>query len=181
MQQKNPTSHWTCRLCLIFVSFWLCISAEAGGFEPPVQLPVRQFSKLLVSATHPHFLMDSAKIGCKYTSLFSTCQRKKWFWHEYFNAHLFQSLFLLVNAKLSGIFAPRKAVNKRVYEILFQDKQGKDGKWKKKEERHKESALDHRHSFLACRFSRCICLPTYFPALFIRGNRVHPYISRDRL
>ena len=31
------------------------IEAEAGGFEPPVQLPVRQFSKLVVSATHPHF------------------------------------------------------------------------------------------------------------------------------
>ena len=30
--------------------------AEAGGFEPPVQSPVRQFSKLLVSATHPNFL-----------------------------------------------------------------------------------------------------------------------------
>lgn len=28
-------------------------SAEGGGFEPPEQLPVRQFSKLLVSATHP--------------------------------------------------------------------------------------------------------------------------------
>ena len=27
--------------------------AEKGGFEPPVQLPVRQFSKLLVSATSP--------------------------------------------------------------------------------------------------------------------------------
>ena len=37
------------------------LSAEAGGFEPPVQLPVRQFSKLLVSATHPHFLMDLLK------------------------------------------------------------------------------------------------------------------------
>ena len=30
--------------------------AEAGGFEPPERLPVRQFSKLLVSATHPNFL-----------------------------------------------------------------------------------------------------------------------------
>ena len=30
--------------------------AEAGGFEPPVRLPARQFSKLLVSATHPNFL-----------------------------------------------------------------------------------------------------------------------------
>ena len=52
-------------------------SAEAGGFEPPVQLPVRQFSKLVVSATHPHFQCGYLnEIGCKYTSLFSTCQRK---------------------------------------------------------------------------------------------------------
>ena len=35
-------------------SFFLL--AEAGGFEPPVRLPVRQFSKLVVSATHPNFL-----------------------------------------------------------------------------------------------------------------------------
>ena len=27
--------------------------AEGEGFEPSVQLPVRQFSKLVVSATHP--------------------------------------------------------------------------------------------------------------------------------
>ena len=27
--------------------------AVRGGFEPPVRLPVRQFSKLVVSATHP--------------------------------------------------------------------------------------------------------------------------------
>ena len=27
--------------------------AERGGFEPPVPLRVRQFSKLVVSATHP--------------------------------------------------------------------------------------------------------------------------------
>ena len=31
--------------------------AEEGGFEPPVPLRVRQFSKLLVSATHPSFLL----------------------------------------------------------------------------------------------------------------------------
>jgi hypothetical protein len=35
------------------------VSAEAGGFEPPVRLLVRQFSKLLVSATHPNFRMKS--------------------------------------------------------------------------------------------------------------------------
>ena len=74
--QTRPTNSMTCRPCLIFVAFWLCISAEAGGFEPPVQLPVRQFSKLLVSATHPHFLVDFREIGCKYTCLFLTCQRK---------------------------------------------------------------------------------------------------------
>ncbi len=27
--------------------------AVRGGFEPPEQFPVRQFSKLVVSATHP--------------------------------------------------------------------------------------------------------------------------------
>lgn len=53
------------------------VFAEAGGFEPPVQLPVRQFSKLVVSATHPHFLGFSDEIGCKYTRLFSTCQKKR--------------------------------------------------------------------------------------------------------
>ncbi len=38
------------------------LSAEAGGFEPPVPLRVRQFSKLVVSATHPHFLVCSVLI-----------------------------------------------------------------------------------------------------------------------
>lgn len=31
------------------------LEAEATRFELVVRLPVRQFSKLLVSATHPHF------------------------------------------------------------------------------------------------------------------------------
>ena len=41
--------------------------AEAGGFEPPERLPVRQFSKLLVSATHPNFLIVgySSELRCK--------------------------------------------------------------------------------------------------------------------
>ena len=37
--------------------------AEAGGFEPPVRLPVRQFSKLVVSATHPNFLLFRSVIS----------------------------------------------------------------------------------------------------------------------
>ena len=39
-----------CRFALILFSV-----VEEGGFEPPVRLHVRQFSKLLVSATHPSF------------------------------------------------------------------------------------------------------------------------------
>ena len=35
------------------------LTAEATRFELVVRLPVRQFSKLLVSATHPHFLVAS--------------------------------------------------------------------------------------------------------------------------
>ena len=37
--------------------------AVRGGFEPPEPLRVRQFSKLLVSATHPPHREWSAKIG----------------------------------------------------------------------------------------------------------------------
>ena len=40
-----------CSVLLIISSL-----AEGGGFEPPVRKPVRQFSKLVVSATHPSFL-----------------------------------------------------------------------------------------------------------------------------
>ena len=39
--------------------------AEGGGFEPPVRLPVRQFSKLLVSATHPSFPILEKRIATK--------------------------------------------------------------------------------------------------------------------
>ena len=35
---------------------FFCCCAVRGGFEPPVRLPVRQFSKLVVSATHPSHL-----------------------------------------------------------------------------------------------------------------------------
>ncbi len=53
------------------LDIWIVVrtSAEAGGFEPPVRLPARQFSKLLVSATHPNFLS-----GCR--STISKCECK---------------------------------------------------------------------------------------------------------
>ena len=39
-KNKNPPDRIVGRVCFVF--------AERGGFEPPVQLPIRQFSKLLV-------------------------------------------------------------------------------------------------------------------------------------
>ena len=51
------------------------LGAEAGGFEPPVRLPVRQFSKLLVSATHPHFLLGFA--GTKVLLLFDLANSRR--------------------------------------------------------------------------------------------------------
>ena len=41
---------------------FLCVEGE--GFEPSVQLPVRQFSKLLVSATHPPLQRCSELLLC---------------------------------------------------------------------------------------------------------------------
>ena len=38
--------------------------AEGGGFEPPVPIRVRQFSKLVVSATHPNFLEPAFSLKC---------------------------------------------------------------------------------------------------------------------
>ncbi len=43
--------------------------AERGGFEPPERLPLRQFSKLLVSATHPS-LQSLAELSGKNTIFF---------------------------------------------------------------------------------------------------------------
>ena len=52
--------------------------AEAGGFEPPVRLPVRQFSKLVVSATHPNFLPAHQvfPLKCNAKLVFKTLQKK---------------------------------------------------------------------------------------------------------
>ena len=64
--------------------------AEGGGFEPPVREPVRQFSKLLVSATHPSFHQDlgvrnlgviSLIAGAKVMLLFHSCKFFRDFFH----------------------------------------------------------------------------------------------------
>jgi hypothetical protein len=49
------------------ISFSFRNSVEEAGFEPAVPLRVRQFSKLLVSATHPSLLLSV--LGCKYRRL----------------------------------------------------------------------------------------------------------------
>lgn len=56
----------------VALSFLIIFSAVRGGFEPPVRLPARQFSKLLVSATHPSH-QDSKrlkKLCCKGSTFF---------------------------------------------------------------------------------------------------------------
>ena len=61
------------------------LSAVRGGFEPPVRLPVRQFSKLVVSATHPShqncpiFLNGTANIQRIYCfAIFSRISVSAW-------------------------------------------------------------------------------------------------------
>ena len=51
--------------------------AVRGGFEPPVQFPVRQFSKLLVSATHPPHRLDVSE-----SAFFKASQKYKKDAHE---------------------------------------------------------------------------------------------------
>ena len=64
------------------------LGAEGGGFEPPVREPVRQFSKLLVSATHPSFQKDlgvrnrgviSLIAGAKVRLFFEPCKFLSYF------------------------------------------------------------------------------------------------------
>ena len=62
-------------------------SAEAGGFEPPVRLPVRQFSKLVVSATHPHFLSTFLlKCDAKLVLIFKSAKISAYFL-QYFSGN----------------------------------------------------------------------------------------------
>ena len=74
------------------------LGAEGGGFEPPVREPVRQFSTLLVSATHPSFQKDlvvrnrgviSLIAGAKVMLLFEPCKFLADFFH-------FSFIFLFV-------------------------------------------------------------------------------------
>ena len=84
-------------------SFYLENLAEAGGFEPPVRLPVRQFSKLVVSATHPNFLEPafSLKCGANIGGSFGLC---KTFWKIFFYYFFWLSLIVYVSNVKQWIF-----------------------------------------------------------------------------
>ena len=51
--------------------------AVRGGFEPPIRLPVRQFSKLMVSATHPPHRKECKVMQfCRFRKIFQQVQKK---------------------------------------------------------------------------------------------------------
>ena len=101
-------------------SFYLENLAEAGGFEPPVRLPVRQFSKLVVSATHPNFLEPAFSLKCSaniggtfglrksFSKIFFTCflmkgitcyvsnvKRIIFFWEYFFSLFMGENDYLI--------------------------------------------------------------------------------------
>lgn len=89
-KQQSKYFVWVCFRGYTKKGTAVCSSffAEKGGFEPPVQLPVRQFSKLLVSATHP-------PLQCFVLNCFSECkvtlfsQTRKIFPHFSSNSSIF--------------------------------------------------------------------------------------------
>ena len=107
-------------------------NAEAGGFEPPVRLPVRQFSKLLVSATHPnfqYFLCGSvfSQTRCKDKRSFRPVQAFEAFFSYLFTALSFKTTsIILVILRKTIIFAHSDAGSTasgvsfyRSYKIIF--------------------------------------------------------------
>ena len=87
--------------------------AEGGGFEPPVREPVRQFSKLLVSATHPSFQKDpgvrnlgviSSNAGAKVRLFFQSCKYfVNFFRKKLFEGHDLRQLWIEVECVLQGV------------------------------------------------------------------------------
>ena len=68
------------------------VVAERTRFELAVELPLRQFSKLLVSATHPPLRKLAESIfnsDCKGTAFFDTCKSfARFFLKKHFKAQL---------------------------------------------------------------------------------------------
>ena len=90
--------------------------AEAGGFEPPVRLPVRQFSKLLVSATHPNFL---TVVRCNHRIIFAhllIADAKVWIY--FYSSKLFANFFSLFLHFSCFLFGQRLRKRPSPYYIL---------------------------------------------------------------
>ena len=90
--------------------------AEAGGFEPPVRLPVRQFSKLLVSATHPNFL---PVVRCNHRIIFAhllIADAKVWIY--FYSSKLFANFFSLFLHFSCFLFSQRLRKRPSPYYIL---------------------------------------------------------------
>ena len=87
--------------------------AEGGGFEPPVREPVRQFSKLLVSATHPSFHKDpgvrnlgviSSNAGAKVQPFFQSCKYfANFFRKKLFEGYDLRQFLIEVEGVLQGV------------------------------------------------------------------------------
>ena len=92
---------------------WSITPAEGGGFEPPVREPVRQFSKLLVSATHPSFQKDlrvrnlgviSSNAGAKVQPFFQSCKYfANFFQKKLFKGYHLRQLGIEVERVLQGV------------------------------------------------------------------------------
>ena len=88
-------------------------AAEGGGFEPPVREPVRQFSKLLVSATHPSFQKDpgvrnlgviSSNAGAKVQPFFQSCKYfANFFRKKLFEGYDLRQFLIEVEGVLQGV------------------------------------------------------------------------------
>ena len=96
MNRPSSESNQTCLNCR--VAREKDRRSIGGGFEPPVREPVRQFSKLLVSATHPSFQKDlgvrnrgviSLIAGAKVRLFFEPC---KFFSYFFWFSLIFSSL-----------------------------------------------------------------------------------------
>ena len=82
--------------------------AEGGGFEPPVREPVRQFSKLLVSATHPSFQKEVLNCNRGVISLIAgakvhTFSETTKSFHHFFRKKLFEGYYSIqIGVKIEG-------------------------------------------------------------------------------
>lgn len=94
----------------VYITLWTLHLRKEGDSNPRYEKFVRQFSKLLVSATHPSFQSSlpnrqalSLKCGCKVSHLFSSRQ----IYRNLFSKNLSLCSFLLIYLALSALFSTK--------------------------------------------------------------------------